>query len=557
MLYRALFFLALMLWLQAGLAADEGATANAYTRLNGNKVLIIGPRDEETQDLKEILTELYAAEVSITSTEHYNYIIDEYYYDAFVYFGSIYETPPAWTFIEDMERTNKPVLWINYHGWLLSEEFFENKGIEIYDEHDQTYETILFGEPIPLTPTDTSKASAGPDKVLYRLLGNGAALTPGALHSENFTYIAYQPNLDIFAPDFFPFLTALRFTFGQGPAPLGRPPPPSFQERLAATRQDSLRTGIHLPIYTATAGETGQDYGSDELHANLIRIKQSGAEWVTVVRTLYQEDIRASYVFVDEFLTPTFEALENIIDDAHRLGLLVRLSIAVNLVERKPNHWRGMIHPNDPDEWWISYTGLMREIGEFARDNEVESLMIGTELSLLQRSERRWRQLVDTVRNEAGYPGLIGYELNYNALEINWADALDFLGISAYWPLSQGRDPSVQALDASWKRIGAKLGKWMDTLPGVAVEFTEVGYASQPYASLFPFSWKPFRGKGRSLSEQLECYRSLLKFLRATPAIRGVHVFASTEEDTDPESRGYTPFGKPAEQVMKQMFSLR
>ena len=89
------------------------------------------------------------------------------------------------------------------------------------------------------------------------------------------------------------------------------------------------------------------------------------------------------------------------------------------------------------------------------------------------------------------------------------------------------------------------------------MEFTEVGYVSQPYSSVLPFSWKAHRGRRQSLSEQKEAYLSLLRYLRDQPKIAGIHIFASTEEDDVPENIGYTPFGKPAEYVVNDILRLR
>ena len=93
--------------------------------------------------------------------------------------------------------------------------------------------------------------------------------------------------------------------------------------------------------------------------------------------------------------------------------------------------------------------------------------------------------------------------------------------------------------------------------PSLRVEFTEVGYVSQPYSSVLPFSWKPHKGKSQSLSEQLLSYRALKEFLEHEQRIKGVHIFASTTGDDEPDSIDYTPFGKPAEKVMKQIMEIR
>ena len=71
---------------------------------------------------------------------------------------------------------------------------------------------------------------------------------------------------------------------------------------------------------------------------------------------------------------------------------------------------------------------------------------------------------------------------------------------------------------------------------------------------MLPFSWKPDKKSRLDVSEQLTAYRALNTFLRAHPEIRGVSIFASTNEDTQPEAIGYSPFAKPAAEVVRQIF---
>jgi hypothetical protein len=183
--------------------------------------------------------------------------------------------------------------------------------------------------------------------------------------------------------------------------------------------------------------------------------------------------------------------------------------------------------------------------------------MLGTEFTSMQGDTEEWRELIAALRTDAGYRGLIGYGVNYNSTRVDWLDALDFFGISAYWPLSDRRDPDLATLMRSWSSIDAMLRRWKASHPNVALELGEIGYVSQPYASVLPFSWKAHRGAQQSLIEQLRCYESLRAFLSTATYIAGVHFFASTAEDTDPASRGYTPFGKPAEAVMKRILRMR
>jgi hypothetical protein len=530
--------------------------ATAQTTLQGNRILLVTSAQDAGMALADILAEIYDADVSIKDPDSYDPLIDEYYYDGLVYLGADYYKPPKQGLVEDVQNTRKPVLWLGYHGWLLDPDYLAAKGIMLHDRHRGPISNLDFGGEIAMEPREVAIVDSKPDSVLYWVIDADGQRSPGAVHAGNLTYVAYVPEFDLYGAELAPLLAAIRSAFGNAVPPRS-PEQPPYAARVKKARADRFRTGIHLPVYVARTTDTTAGYDADQWHANLMRIKRSGAEWVNVVRTYYMHDLKASTVEADPALTPTLDSLANIVADAHKLGLLVRLHPAINLVERSPLEWHGMIRPADRKRWWASFSAKMRELAGFARTHEIESLMLGTEFTSMQHDGADWRRLIEMVRNDVGYPGLIGYGVNYNSLDIDWLDALDFFSISAYWPLSETRDPKLPALMRSWRSIDKQLRRWKNAHPAIPLELGEIGYVSQPYASVLPFSWKAHKGEQQDLGEQLTCYESVREFLKTASYISGVHFFASTAEDTEPDSLGYTPFGKPAEKVMDDIIKMR
>lgn len=550
----------MVLLILAVIAAPAQAAVEPSSRLvsplKGNRILIVASNPEAGAELGDIFTEMYQVDVTVKKPAQYDPYIDAYYYDGLVYLGTDYDVVPKPGLLHDVEKTTKPVLWIDYHGWLLDGKFQSSRHIAIKDEHDSGFDFLLFeGKQYKLPePVDGTVVSVANSDVIYWLDGGKNRREPGAFHVGNFTYINYAPGFDIYQNNFLPFLHAVRAAFGFA-VPPKTPKPPDFAQRLAAARRDSYQTGIHMPVYEARTTDKMAGYDSDEWHANLMRIKNAGAEWVDLVRTYYQTDIHSSDIHADPQQTPTLDSLKNVIGDAHRLGLLVRLHIAINLTRRGPDDWHGLIHPNNRPAWWKAFDAIALNLASFAERQHVESLMIGTEFTSMQNDDIQWRSLIRSIRKR--YNGLIGYGVNYNSMHLDWANDLDFFSVSAYWPLAKHRDPSMQTLDASWNRIGKTLERWKLAHPKLPLELGEVGYVSQPYASVLPFSWKANRGGAQDLQEQLRCYKSLYYFMKRARYIRGIHFFASTAEDTDPTSTGYTPFGKPAEKVLREIIHLR
>lgn len=525
-------------------------------KLAGNRFLIITPNINSGIHLGNLLTEFYGAEIVVKHSSKYVSYIDEEVYDAFIYLGNDYFQPPDLEFVEDIQRTQKPVLWIGYHGWELGKDFLAARDIEIFDDHATGYTHIEYRQSFDLTATDSTLIQSDHENVLYWLISESASDIPGAVVAGNFTFIGYLPAIDIFAPDFPPLLAAIKATFGKQPAPVTAKKA-DFKQRVFNGLNDDFRTGVHLPVYIARSSETEYGYEHNRWHENLVRIKRTGAEWVSLVRTFIQTDRFSVDVHADDSRTPSLESLSNIISDAHAIGLKVQINLMLNLQQRGPTEWHGIIRPANLDEWWHSYRSLVLEMAEFSLRNEVEALVIGNEYASLQDQDENWRDLVTEIRQQVNYNGMLGYSVNYNSKNLPWYDAVDFIGVSAYWPLSEDRNPTLETLIRSWSEIDAEIKTWIEAHPAIRVEFTEAGYVSQPYASVLPFSWKPHRGKAQDLNEQLLSYTALYNYLESTPEIKGIHIFASTSEDNDPESIGYTPFGKPAESVVQQIMKLR
>jgi len=536
----------------AAMPSDRRVTPS----LEGNRILIVTTTHEGGRALADVLSELYGADVAVETSAAYSPWIDEHSSDGIVYLGADYYARPKPGFLADVRRTRKPVLWLGYHAWLLGDDFLMSKGLVIHDRYTSLMTSVALDPPVSIPPTEATAVESLGAPVLFWLTDARDTRTPGALHGGNLTYLSYVPRVDLYAAEFAPLLMTMRDAFGRARPPR-IPRRPDYATRIEAARRDTFRTGIHLPVYAARTTDHSVGYDAEQWHANLVRIKRSGAEWVNIVRTYQMADVKASVVEADPVLTPTLESLADITADAHKVGLLVRLHMAVNLIGHRPNEWHGMISPADRRRWWASYDARVRELAEFATTHEIESLMLGTEFTSMQHDVADWRRLIAMLRDEVKYPGLIGYGVNFNSLNVEWLDALDFFGISAYWPLAADRDPDLDTLMHSWDEIDTTLRRWKAAHSRVPLELGEIGYVSQPYASVLPFSWKSHKGDQQSLTEQLRCYESVLRFLTTATYVSGVHFFASTAEDLEPGSRGYTPFGKPAERVMNAIMAMR
>ncbi len=104
------------------------------------------------------------------------------------------------------------------------------------------------------------------------------------------------------------------------------------------------------------------------------------------------------------------------------------------------------------------------------------------------RYEAFWRKLVAQVRGR--YSGLVSYGANFDQFaEVGFWDALDFVAVNAYFPLSvygleaEGR---VARMDSAWRRIAAELAEAGNARPVVLIE---LGWTRRLGSTVRPYSY--------------------------------------------------------------------
>ena len=142
--------------------------------------------------------------------------------------------------------------------------------------------------------------------------------------------------------------------------------------------------------------------------------------------------------------------------------------------------WIGEMDYENEEEWRIwedSYEKYLMSFVEIAEKMGVEMLCIGTEIEIAsQKRENYWRDLIQKVKNN--YSGLLTYSSNWDSYKsIPFWDALDYIGISAYFPLTDADTPNVYYLKYKWGGIKKKLRSFSNKM-GRPVLFTEYGYLS-------------------------------------------------------------------------------
>lgn len=239
-------------------------------------------------------------------------------------------------------------------------------------------------------------------------------------------------------------------------------------------------------------------------------------------------------------------------------------------VDPQEDVWRGLIQPTSWSEWFASYRAFITHYARMAQEEGVEQLSLGVEYVSSEPREAEWRTTIAAVR--AVYAGPLTYAANWEDAtdeqgrwlgggyqNIAWWDALDAIGIDAYFPLSDRSRPSLNDLLAGWKRALDEIEQWRTArgLTAKPVVFTEVGYLSARGAASSPGDYTK-RGK-LDLELQRRAYEATFRATATRPWLLGLHWWwwdnpSTSDWQGGPKDRYYTPKGKPAERELTRWY---
>jgi hypothetical protein len=301
-------------------------------------------------------------------------------------------------------------------------------------------------------------------------------------------------------------------------------------------------------------------YSGEDAARSLDELAGTGANAVALVVTQYQATRTASRVEADPERTPSDDSLAVAVFQAKARGLKVRLRILVDLYN---GGTRLDIDPNRPNAWFASYRRRVVHYAGLARGWGVETLEIGSELQALSgpHHANRWREVAAAARGVFG--GRLSYGANWTEYEgISWWDAVDEIGVNAYFPLSLGGTPAEDEVVAAWSTFVDASGQthhYLQELAGVAarfrrpVVFSEIGYPSSLDALR-----EPWRATSTySARDQETGLRAAFRALAAEPWFGGLYLWhwyvdpaAGGPGDTD-----HTVQNKPAQETVREAFT--
>lgn len=255
--------------------------------------------------------------------------------------------------------------------------------------------------------------------------------------------------------------------------------------------------------------------------------------------------------------------LETTTHMAKRFGIRILLKPHIWITRAEDGKWRqdiAMETEAEWVEWFASYRSFMLHYARLAERTGIEALCIGTELQATVRErETDWRDLISDIRQV--YSGKLLYAANWwrEFEEVPFWDALDYIGIQAYFPLTREENPTLEDLRQGWRPHFEAIQSLHERV-GKPVVFTEIGYRSSANAAIEPWKWPESlspTGSEDGLKVQAIGYQAFFQTFWDQDWFAGVYFwkwFPHLQEGERQIPGGFSPQNKPAEEVMARWY---
>ena len=189
---------------------------------------------------------------------------------------------------------------------------------------------------------------------------------------------------------------------------------------------------------------------------------------------------------------------------------------------------------------------------------KVNVFCIGTELEkFIHNRPKYWHILIAAIK--AIYKGKLTYAANWNEYNNTpfW-DQLDYIGVDAYFPVSNSKTPTLTESLDGWRRHKNTI-KTMSEKHNKPVLFTEFGYRSVDYTGKEP--WKSDRSMNQiNLQGQTNTTKALFETFWKEDWFAGGFVWKWFHNHNDvggEDNHQFTPQNKPVEKLIKNYYSTQ
>ncbi len=350
-------------------------------------------------------------------------------------------------------------------------------------------------------------------------------------------------------------------------------------ETLAVKR--TIPADFYRPVLTSgekdfQRGVSWVAFSDSTTEYDLLPLVRNHVNWIVQTPFSWQRDFNSTTIRLSTRIErvgwgESDTGIEGTAELARKFGIKTLLKPHLWLINRRDGKWRGEIRMDDESawlEWFRNYEAFILHYARLAEKSGIEALCIGTELhtSAVER-ERDWRRIISSVRQV--YGGKLVYAANWHKEfeEVPFWDALDFIGIQAYFPLTKKKNPTVEELVSGWQAHVAAIERVQLNVQK-PVLITEIGYHSRVGAAIKPWEWapRPWEQKKANtrwtdqedLQTQANCYEAFFQTFWEKEWFGGVYFwkwYPDYQEAGGRFDKDFTPQNKPAEEVMRKWYA--
>lgn len=287
--------------------------------------------------------------------------------------------------------------------------------------------------------------------------------------------------------------------------------------------------------------------------ARLDHLKKQGYDWLALAPEAWMVDVTRPGIDWGDRDDDLRSALRAARAAGFKVLLFPRIESPTFFRAEAPL-WRGDLAMTTVLDWIAFHDNLETMLVHYAglaAEEDVDLFSLGLEYrqSTVGYPER-WRRLIASVR--AAYAGPLTYSANWyrEYEEIEFWDALDYIGVGAYFPIAERAGADRAAMEAGWKPVVDGLGD-LSRRFARPVLLTEIGYPGHAEAGLRPWEWNERRTRRVDHEHQADCYRAFFAAFAGADYLAGSFIWRYEADPSTVRDWEYSPEGRPAEAVIR------
>ena len=230
----------------------------------------------------------------------------------------------------------------------------------------------------------------------------------------------------------------------------------------------------------------------------------------------------------------------------------------------KPQIWiwkgqfTGHISMDSEEQWRIfedSYASFILTYAKTAEEIKADIFCIGTELeNFVNKRPAYWKDLIQRIKKI--FKGKLTYAANWDEFKRFplWGQ-LDYIGIDAYFPLTEKKTPTVKDFEAGWQLHKTQIKNVQSNLKK-PILFTEFGYRSIDFTGKKPWDSKRVTGS-INLQAQKNGLQAIYNQFWNEAWFAGGFIwkwFHKHNEVGGENNNRFTPQNKPAEVLLRNLY---